>query len=318
MKYAAFSVGVVCRTHAASRHRFRPNVSRMRDPFLPGGRGILSDGPMIGRLRVSTFVFNETRETVYDGSRREDNPLDERTSITVPIVMVDYRLATRVQRAVVHRDPADCAHRRPASDDRRCRVPRRGAGRGRYHHRRVPRRVAATLELDNQRGIVVADGADTRATLPGRNGLKAPCPPFAVPAGSGTVDPTFGLALERPLYGGRWVNSLAARLPVADNADGLRVGASSELSSGWAHIIRTHRVMGYGRVDWLHRQQDVFQGTPVLVGGGDWLYLTPGLAVMVGKGVNVQADVKLPMYRNLSNRQLDSHLIWQFGISRSF
>jgi hypothetical protein len=76
--------------------------------------------------------------------------------------------------------------------------------------------------------------------------------------------------------------------------------------------------MGYGRVDWLHRQQDVFQSTPVLVGGGNWLYLTPGLAVMVGKGVNVQADVKLPMYRNLSNRQLDSHLIWQFGISRSF
>ena len=76
--------------------------------------------------------------------------------------------------------------------------------------------------------------------------------------------------------------------------------------------------MGYGRVDWLHREQDVFQGTPVLVGGGNWLYLTPGVGVMVGKGVNVQFDVRIPLYRHLANRQLDSHAIVQMGVSRSF
>jgi hypothetical protein len=47
-------------------------------------------------------------------------------------------------------------------------------------------------------------------------------------------------------------------------------------------------------------------------------YLTPGIGVMVGKGINLQADVKLPLYRNLANRQLDSSAIWQFGVSRSF
>jgi hypothetical protein len=36
-------------------------------------------------------------------------------------------------------------------------------------------------------------------------------------------------------------------------------------------------VTGLARIGWLHRQQDVFRGTPVLVGGGDWLYLTPGI-----------------------------------------
>jgi hypothetical protein len=51
----------------------------------------------------------------------------------------------------------------------------------------------------------------------------------------------------------------------------LRVGASSELGTGWAHIVKTHRVMAFGRVDWVHRQQDVFNGTPVLVGGGHWV-----------------------------------------------
>jgi hypothetical protein len=84
----------------------------------------------------------------------------------------------------------------------------------------------------------------------------------------------------------------------------LRVGASSELGTGWAHHVKTHRVMAFGRVDWLHRQQDVFNGMPVLVGGGHWLSVTPGLAVLAGKGLNVQAEVKVPVYRDLANRQL--------------
>ena len=105
---------------------------------------------------------------------------------------------------------------------------------------------------------------------------------------------------------------------VSENRDGLRTGASWEVGSGWAHTVRTHKVMAYARADWLHREQDHFNGTPVLVGGGDWIYLTPGAAVMVGKGINVQADVKLPLYRQLANRQLDSRAIFQFGVSRSF
>jgi hypothetical protein len=31
---------------------------------------------MLGRVRVSTWVISETRDTVNDGSRRDDNPLD--------------------------------------------------------------------------------------------------------------------------------------------------------------------------------------------------------------------------------------------------
>src|SRR5437870_10857392 len=99
---------------------------------------------------------------------------------------------------------------------------------------------------------------------------------------------------------------------------GLQTGPSSELNGGLAHEIRTHRVTAFGRLGWLHRQHDVFQGTPVLVGGGNWLYATPGIAVQVGKGVNVQAEVKLPVYRSLANRQLDSSAVFQFGVSRGF
>jgi hypothetical protein len=102
--------------------------------------------------------------------------------------------------------------------------------------------------------------------------------------GSGTVDPTFGASAEHPLAGGRWVTSFAARTPVAENADGLRTGSSSELGTGWAHYAGTHRV----------------------------------IAVLAGKGINVQAEVKLPAYRNLPNRQLDSRATFQVGLSRSF
>jgi hypothetical protein len=68
----------------------------------------------------------------------------------------------------------------------------------------------------------------------------------------------------------------------------------------------------------LNRTQDHFEGTPVLVGGGNWVHVAPGLAVQVGKGINVQAEVKVPVYRSLANKQLDSSAIFQFGISRAF
>jgi hypothetical protein len=279
----------------------------------------MSDGPMIGRLRVSTFVFSERRETVYDGSRREDNPLQERTSITVPIVMVDYRVATRfgvqastaipliARTGVVPRAAGDVAFRDVVH----------GVGDtvvGGWYRGGSPLRWNWTINA----GLSLPTGKTRAPRFRAELDAGSLVPLSRLQRGSGTVDPIFGVTLERPLYGGRWVNSLVARLPVSDNADGLRVGASWESSTGWAHIIRTHRVMGYGRADWLHREQDVFQGTPVLVGGGNWLYLTPGLAVMIGKGINLQSEVKLPVYRHLANRQLDSRAIWQFGISRSF
>ena len=136
--------------------------------------------------------------------------------------------------------------------------------------------------------------------------------------GSGTVDPIIGLNLN-------WGNdpwtrfvSVAARTPLYGNSDGLRTGASMEISAGTARYTRVRKIGVFGRLSWLHRAQDVFRGTPVLVGGGNWIYLTPGVGILVGKGVNVQAEVKFPLYRSLSNKQLDSRAIFQLGVSRGF
>jgi hypothetical protein len=105
---------------------------------------------------------------------------------------------------------------------------------------------------------------------------------------------------------------------VYENRHGLRTGASFEINGGAARAVWTHRVSLFGRISWLHRNQDVFRGTPVLVGGGNWLYATPGVGILVAKNLNVQAEVKLPVYRSLANKQLDSSAIFQLGISRAF
>jgi hypothetical protein len=107
-------------------------------------------------------------------------------------------------------------------------------------------------------------------------------------------------------------------VPLAENEHGLRTGVSWEVNGGASRPLGTHRLVGFARLGWLHRQQDVFEGTPVLVGGGNWLYFTPGIAVAVGKGLQAQAEVKLPVHRSLANRQLDSSAIVQFGVSRAF
>lgn len=279
----------------------------------------MSDGVMPGRFRVATWVVTERRDRVYDGSTREDNPLDERTAITVPIVSVDYRITTKLglQASTAAPFVARTGTVQRGSGPLPFRDEVRGLGDtvvGAWYRDGSPSQWSWTLNA----GLSLPTGSTRAPRFRDELDNGSLVPMSRLQRGSGTWDPVFGFALERPVSGGRWISSLAARAPIAENRDGLRTGASFELGSGWAHTVRTHRVMAYARIDWLHREQDVFNGTRVLVGGGDWLYATPGVAVMVGKGINVQADVKIPVYRNLANRQLDSRAIFQFGISRSF
>lgn len=138
--------------------------------------------------------------------------------------------------------------------------------------------------------------------------------------GSGTVDPIVGINVSRRVYKGTITTfgSMAARAPRYENKDGLRTGTSSEVNAGVAREAFTHRIVAIGRLGWLHRNQDSFRGTPVLVGGGDWLYATPGAAIQVAKETNVQVDLKIPVYRRLKNMQLDSRAVFQIGVSREF
>jgi hypothetical protein len=263
-----------------------------------------------GRLKLGVWYVSEDRNTPYDGSTETPNPHNERTRIHVPVLTVDARFTDQfgIQAAITIPDVT-----RTASN-----FSETFSGLG-------DTSVIGWYRLGPIRHwyVVVNAGASLPSGKTEQPRFRSEQGGDLVPLsrlqrGSGTVDPLFGASVTRSMRDATVFGSVAARTPLYENGTGLRTGAASEINAGMAHDVHTHRITAYGRLGWLHRQQDVFQGTPVLVGGGNWLYATPGVDVQVGMGLNIQAEVKLPVYRALANRQLDSSAVLQFGITRSF
>jgi hypothetical protein len=273
----------------------------------------------MGRFKVGAWVVSEDRDQAYDGASEAENPLQERTQIHVPLLTFDVRLTEQLGVQAAMSVP---------NVTRSAVVPR---PTGSANFKENFRGIGDTSLLGwyrflpmNGWNVVANFGASLptgktetprfRAEL--EDGSLVPM--SRLQRGSGTIDPLFGASVYYPIRNTTLFGSLAARLPVSKNDDGLKTGASSEVNGGVARVLGTHRVTGFVRLGWLHREQDEFRGTPVLVGGGNWVYFTPGAAVQVGKGINVQAEVKIPVYRSLANKQLDSSAIFQFGVSRAF
>ena len=273
----------------------------------------------MSRFKVGAWLVAEDRDTAFDGSTEVDNPFRERTRILVPLVTLDARITDRVgvQVAATVPDVTRTAVIPRATGAVNFRETFRGLGDtsvlGWYRLRPV-RRWYPMLNA----GVSLPTGrTETPRFRPElENGSLVPM--SRLQRGSGTVDPVLGASLTRTADPWTYFASLAARTPLYENGDGLRTGASFEINTGAARYAWTHRVAVFGRVGWLNRRQDTFRGTPVLVGGGNWLYATPGIGLVVGKGVHVQAEVKLPIYRSLANTQLDSPAIFQVGVSRGF
>jgi hypothetical protein len=274
---------------------------------------------MGSRVKVGAWLLAEERDTAYDGSREVDNPIEERTTIRVPLLTVDVRVTDTfgVQAALTVPDITRTAVIPRTAGPLNYRENFSGIGDTSvlgWYRLRPQRRWFPVVNFGVSLPTGKTERPRFRPELEGGNLV----PMSRLQRGSGTVDPVFGLSLERRLRRATMFGSVAARTPVYENEYGLRTGASWEINSGIARELGNHRIVGFGRFGWLHRRQDSFGGTPVAVGGGDWLYVTPGAAVMLGKGINAQIEVKLPAYRSLTNRQLDSTAIFQFGISRAF
>ena len=279
----------------------------------------MTEGVSGGRFKLGAWLVAEDRDTAFDGSDEVDNPLRERTRILLPLATFDVRLNSRAGLQVAATIP----------DVTRTAVIARPAGS--FNYRENFRGLGDTSVLAWYRLRSIGRWSpmlNFGASLP-TGKTQAPrfrpeldegslVPTSRLQRGSGTVDPVFGASLTRSREPWTQFASLAARTPLYENRHGLRTGASFEMSGGAARAVWTHRVAAFGRLGWLHRQQDVFRGTPVLVGGGNWLYATPGIGILAGKGLNVQAEVKLPVYRSLKNTQLDSGAIFQLGVSRTF
>ena len=272
-----------------------------------------------GRFKIGAWLVGEDRDTAFEGSRTVENPLRERTRILLPLLTLDVRVNSRIGLQVAATIP----------DVTRTAVIARGAGP--FNYRENFRGLGDTSVLGWYRlrpigrwypllnvGTSLPTGRTERPQFRPDLDDGSLVPLSRLQRGSGTVDPILGASLTRSQEPWTYFASAAARTPLYENRHGLRTGASVEINAGAARALWTHRLAAFGRLGWLHRQQDVFRGTPVLVGGGNWLYATPGVGVLAGKGINVQVEVKLPVYRSLSNTQLDSSAIFQIGVSRSF
>lgn len=273
----------------------------------------------MSRVRVGAWVVAEDRDRAYEGSSEAENPLQERTQIAVPLLTLDIRMTERfgIQAAASLPDVTRSAVVPRTTGSINFSETFSGLGDTSivgWYKLRPFRKWYPVVNVGTSLPTGRTETPRFRAEL--ENGSLVPM--SRLQRGTGTFDPIVGAHVGRKFGKSTVFGSLAARMPFYENGDGLKTGASAETNGGVARELGHARVTGLARIGWLHRQQDQFRGTPVLVGGGNWLYLTPGVGVLVGKGVNVQAEVKIPLHRSLPNKQLDSRAIFQFGISRAF
>jgi hypothetical protein len=271
------------------------------------------------RVRLGVWVVTEDRDRAYDGSSEVDNPLRERTRIAVPLLTLDVRATERfgIQAAASVPDVTRSAVVPRATGTIDFSETFSGLGDTSivgWYKLRPLRQWYPVVNV----GLSVPTGRTETPRFRSELEDGSLVPMSRLQRGSGTVDPIVGAHVGRRFGKSTVFGSLAARVPLYENTDGLRTGASAETNFGMARELGHHRLTGLARIGWLHRRQDTYQGTPVLVGGGNWLYFTPGIGLLVGKGINVQAEVKIPVHRSLSNKQLDSRAIFQFGVSRAF
>ena len=289
---------------------------------------MLTEGLSTNRLLIGGWLIAEDRDTPYDGSSETANPLQERTRVRVWLITSDVRITAKsgIQITAAIPDVTRSAVVTRASGEI-VEFSENFAGLGdisliAWH--RLPSRRGYTITLNG--GVSLPTGKTERPRFRSELDEGSLVPVSRLQRGSGTWDPLVGISVNR-VFGGlippgtRLFASAAARVPLAENEFGLRTGASWETGFGGSRELRQaglgHNIVAIVRLGWLHREQDVFEGTPVLVGGGDWVHVAPALAAGFGK-FTVQAEVRVPLMRSLDNRQLDSPFVLQFGVVRSF
>ena len=279
---------------------------------------MLTDGLTQGRLQIGGWLIAEDRDTPYDGSEMTPNPLQERTRVRVYLATGDLRIGDLYGIQVTATVPdvtRSAVVQRPDATVNFSETFRGAGDTSVIVWKRIVSSTGWNVTVNG--GVSLPTGKTEQPRFRNAADAESLVPASRLQRGSGTVDPLFGASANRVVArlippGTRVFVSGAARVPVARNGYGLRTGASWEIGAGASREINFHWLVGIGRVSWLHREQDVFDGVPVLVGGGDWLSIAPSVAVNIGP-VTVQAEMKLPLYRSLANRQLDAARMFQVG-----
>ncbi len=280
---------------------------------------MLTDGLAQRRLQISGWLIGEDRDTPYDGSGETSNPLQERTRVRVYLITGDLRIGDLFGVQISSSIPditRSAIVSRPSSTQH---FSENFSGLGDTSVIAWKRLVTSTgWNITMNAGASLPTGRTERPRFQSELDEGSLVPVSRLQRGTGTVDPLVGITLNRVVErilppGVRLFVTAAARVPIAENEHGLRTGASWETGAGVSRELGLHELVGIARVSWLHRQQDVFNGTRVLVGGGDWLTIAPAIAWSIGDWT-LQGEVKVPLYRSLANRQLDSPFVFQVGV----
>jgi hypothetical protein len=150
---------------------------------------------------------------------------------------------------------------------------------------------------------------------------------------SGTVDPAVGAFVALPRVAGWGCQlSIDARLVVADNDDGSRLGSSFSAVMGWDRSL-TRRLDAQVALTYFGRAADdpapmdmagghMGHGDEPEDTGGDWLYLQPFLSmdVLVRPSFAVQATVggRVPLVQNVRGTQLVESPSVSLGVAQTF
>ena len=251
---------------------------------------MLTDGLTRQRLQISGWLLSENRDKPYDGSDETPNPLQERTRVRVWLVSGDLRLGATFGVQLTSTIPdvtRSAVVVRPSSTINFSETFRGLGDTSVIGWRRF---VSATgWNVTVSGGASLPTGKTELPRFRTETEDDSLVPVSRLQRGTGTVDPLLGISLNRIIErvfppGVRAFVNAAARIPIAENEHGLRTGASIEIGAGASREVKFHELVVLGRLSWLHRTQDVFEGVPVL----------------------------------LANRQLDSSHLFQLGISWTF
>ncbi len=139
---------------------------------------------------------------------------------------------------------------------------------------------------------------------------------------SGTMDPLLSLDASYE------INSMVSvftrvftRMPSYENTDGYQAGASFVYMGGLQFRL-FESLMPSIALTGLNRIGDQQDGATVPDSGGDWIYLTPGLAyAFTGemlRGLSLYASAQIPVYQFLNGTQLAEDFNLTLGLAYGF
>lgn len=132
--------------------------------------------------------------------------------------------------------------------------------------------------------------------------------------GTGTWDPLLKLRFDDPRGAVRPYAEAAVRWPLYENRYDYKTGRTLGVTAG----AETDVVPGLRAslaATFLRIERDEIDGERVAVGGGKWVYVTPGLSYDLSDRLTVEASVRLTAWRDTETKLTDADAAFQVALT---